>query len=169
MSLSADDIYRREAPSTFSRLVERTESKRPSRQPKKYRSHHRPKASDGGDDKSKRGEDKKIQPIKLICLLLIATPNVRAVVPGRLMVYFVNTTSLLLLGCVAVVGLALWGLVTGGGAKDQALCVEIHCFCCEDIVLVSVTESHHLIALKHFLYLKFEIRLALKGFGPIAA
>lgn len=26
---------------------------------KKYRSHHRPKASDGGDDKSKRGEDKK--------------------------------------------------------------------------------------------------------------
>ena len=138
MSLSADDIYRREAPSTFSRLVERTESKRPSRQPKKYRSHHRPKASDGGDDKSKRGEDKKIQPIKLICLLLIATPNVRAVVPGRLMVYFVNTTSLLLLGCVAVVGLALWGLVTGGGAKDQALCVEIHCFCCEDIVLVSV-------------------------------
>ena len=136
---------------------------------KKYRSHHRPKASDGGDDKSKRGEDKKIQPIKLICLLLMAIPTVRAAVPGRLMVYFVNTTSLLLLGCVAVVGLALWGLVTGGGAKDQALCVEIHCFCCEDIVLVSVAESHHLIALKHLLYLKFEIRLALKGFGLIAA
>ena len=112
---------------------------------------------------------KRIQPIKLICLLLMATPNVRAAVPDRLMVYFVNTTSLLLLGCVAVVGLALWGFVTGGGAKDQALCVEIHCFCCEDIVLVSVAESHHQIALKQLLYLKFEIRLALKGFGPIAA
>mgnify|MGYP007005173335 CR=1 FL=1 len=60
-------------------------------------------------------------------------------------------------GCRPRVG----GAVTGGGAKDQALCVEIHCVCCEDIVLVSVAESHHLIALKHLLYLKFEIRLAL--------
>ena len=50
---------------------------------------------------------KRIQPMKLICLLLMATPNVRAAVPDRLMVYFVNTTSLLLLGCAAVVGLAL--------------------------------------------------------------
>ena len=107
--------------------------------------------------------------MKLICLLLMATPNLRAAMPYRLMVYFVNTTSLLLLGCVAFVGLALWGLLTGGGAKDQALCVEIQCFCCEDIVLVSVAESHHLIALKHLLYLKFEIRLARQGFGPIAA
>jgi hypothetical protein len=104
---------------------------------------------------------KRIQPMKLICLLLMATPNVRAAVPDRLMVYFVNTTSLLLLGCVAIVGLTLRGLVTGGGAKDQALCVEIHYFCGEDIVLVSVAESHHLIASKNLLYLKFEIRLAL--------
>jgi hypothetical protein len=50
---------------------------------------------------------KRIQPMKLICLLLMATPNVRAATPFRLMVYFVNTTPLLLLGCVAVVGLAL--------------------------------------------------------------
>ena len=76
--------------------------------------------------------------MKLICLLLMATPNVRAAMPYRLMVYFVNTTSLSLLGCVAVVGLALWGLVTGHGAKDWALCVEMQCFHCEDIVLVSV-------------------------------
>jgi hypothetical protein len=31
--------------------------------------------------------------------------------------------------------------MTGGGAKDQALCVEIHYFCGEDIVLVSVADS----------------------------
>ena len=98
--------------------------------------------------------------MKLICLLLMDTPNVREAVPDKLMVYFVNTTSPLLLGCVAIVGLTLRGLVTGGGAKYQALCVEIHYFCGEDIVLVSVAESHHLIALKNLLYLKSEIRLA---------
>lgn len=41
---------------------------------------------------------KRIQPMKLICLLLMANPNVQAVAPHRLMVYFVKTTPLLLLG-----------------------------------------------------------------------
>ena len=41
---------------------------------------------------------KRIQPMKLTCLLLMANPNVRAVKPHRLMVYFVKTTPMLLLG-----------------------------------------------------------------------
>ena len=104
---------------------------------------------------------KRIQPMKLICLLLMATPNVREAVPDRLMVYFVNTTSLLLLGCVAIVGLTLRGLVTGGGAKDQALCVEIECFSRADIVLIAVAQDNHLMASENVLDLKFEVRLTL--------
>ena len=105
---------------------------------KKYRSHHRPKASDGGDDKSKRGEDKK-NPADEVDLFVAhgysQCPSGGACqINGLFCEYNVAVIARMRGGCRP----RAVGFVTGGGAKDQALCVEIHCFCCEDIVLVSV-------------------------------